>query len=987
MVDTIKFSEFLDGGDLANNEITVGLNTGANTKFNNPWTFLAPGTTGDRPAPVSAIYYRLRFNTTLQVYEYYDPTTLTWTQLSGTGTGTVNPGSANDLAFYAVSGQIISPINGANSSVLVTDSSGLPSLSTTLPTGLSIPGAIITASTAALLSGSIVAAPVAGTDLVNKTYVDAQVGGTVLSITGTANQVIASSPTGNVTLSLPQNISTGSTPTFLGLTLTTTPLNATSGGTNQSTYTLGDMLYSSAANTLSKLAGNTTAVKLFLSQTGTGAVSAAPIWSAIAGTDITGAALTKTDDTNVTLTLGGTPTTALLRAVSLTLGWTGTLSGARGGTGVNNGASTITIGGSFAMSGAFAFTGTLTNTTNVTFPTSGTLATTAQIPSGAALTKTDDTNVTLTLGGSPTTALVNAASLTLGWTGQLAIARGGTNRSTLPTTAVASSYAAWDVNSNLYANNLLESFTTTASAAGTTTLTVASTYIQEITGSTTQTIQMPVASTLVTGFSFKIINNSSGNVTLTSSGANTILVMAGNTTAFITCVLASGTTAASWNSSYVFDNGAGVLSITGTANQVIASASTGAVTLSLPQDIGTSSAVQFTSVRLSSAGLLDANNNTILNLNGVASAVNYPQIANNIAGQGVFYGAGGSDANIGIFIQPKAAGIVSVLTTAPTLPFQIYNGTGNQHLTTFNFSNTNAIRAITFPDASGTVNLNAANPLNFSGRITLTTNVPVTTADVTAATTIYFTPYKGNQLSIYNGTTWDTITFTQASLSVPASTSQMYDLFGQNSSGSLVLVAVAWTNDTTRATGLSLQNGVYCETGTLTNLYLGSFRTTTVSGQTEDSIAKRYIWNYYNRVARPMQVLPATASWTYGTATYRQANATATNQLDAIVGIAEDEISMQVQIQMATSTTPGTALIGIGIDSTTVNSAKVFNSFTGSITQYSLGTAFYRAIPTIGRHFYPWLEKSYVGGTTTWYCTADAVANVVAAGMIGTVLG
>ena len=45
---------------------------------------------------------------------------------------------------------------------------------------------------------------------------------------------------------------------------------------------------------------------------------------------------------------------------------------------------------------------------------------------GAALTRTDDTNVTLTLGGAPTTALVNAASLTLGWTGQLAVARGGT---------------------------------------------------------------------------------------------------------------------------------------------------------------------------------------------------------------------------------------------------------------------------------------------------------------------------------------------------------------------------------------------------------------------------------------------------------------------------------------------------------------------------------------------------------------------------------
>jgi hypothetical protein len=44
---------------------------------------------------------------------------------------------------------------------------------------------------------------------------------------------------------------------------------------------------------------------------------------------ITPAALTKVDDTNVTLTLGGTPTTALLQAASLTLGWSGTLADAR----------------------------------------------------------------------------------------------------------------------------------------------------------------------------------------------------------------------------------------------------------------------------------------------------------------------------------------------------------------------------------------------------------------------------------------------------------------------------------------------------------------------------------------------------------------------------------------------------------------------------------------------------------------------------------
>lgn len=83
------------------------------------------------------------------------------------------------------------------------------------------------------------------------------------------------------------------------------------------------------------------------------------------------AALTKTDDANVTVTLGGSPTTALLNATSLTLGWTGTLAAARLNSNVVQGV-------------------------------------------------TNDTNVTGT---------ISAQNLTLGWTGQLALTRGGTNAS------------------------------------------------------------------------------------------------------------------------------------------------------------------------------------------------------------------------------------------------------------------------------------------------------------------------------------------------------------------------------------------------------------------------------------------------------------------------------------------------------------------------------------------------------------------------------
>lgn len=53
----------------------------------------------------------------------------------------------------------------------------------------------------------------------------------------------------------------------------------------------------------------------------------------------------------------------------------------------------------------------------------------SDIASGAALTRTNDTNVTLTLGGSPTTSLLAATSITVGWSGALAETRGGTNQS------------------------------------------------------------------------------------------------------------------------------------------------------------------------------------------------------------------------------------------------------------------------------------------------------------------------------------------------------------------------------------------------------------------------------------------------------------------------------------------------------------------------------------------------------------------------------
>ena len=92
-----------------------------------------------------------------------------------------------------------------------------------------------------------------------------------------------------------------------------------------------------------------------------------------------------------------------------------------------------------------------------------------------------------------------------------------------------------------------QAYTTTATAAGTTTLTVSSTLLQFFTGVTTQTVVLPVVSTLSLGQRYEIHNNSSGAITVNSSGSNLVATVAANTTTVCTCILITGTTAASWD--------------------------------------------------------------------------------------------------------------------------------------------------------------------------------------------------------------------------------------------------------------------------------------------------------------------------------------------------------------------------------------------------------------------------------------------------------
>ena len=242
----------------------------------------------------------------------------------------------------------------------------------------------------------------------------------------------------------------------------------------------------------------------------------------------------------------------------------GSLAGAAGFT--FDGTSVVTLGVAGTSVGAVAFKNATSGTITLQ-PVTGALGTvTLSLPAatdtlmGKATTdtmtnKTLDTAGTgnvLKINGTTVSAVTGTGSVVLGTSPTIAtpVLNGTPTGTGVATAATASTLALRDANANLTVNQIIDGYTTTATAGGTTTLTVGSTQKQFFTGSSTQTVVLPDVTTLVLGQDFLVDNNSSGNVTVQSSGLNNVVILAPNTRAVLTCILTTGTTAASWDAHY-----------------------------------------------------------------------------------------------------------------------------------------------------------------------------------------------------------------------------------------------------------------------------------------------------------------------------------------------------------------------------------------------------------------------------------------------------
>lgn len=300
-----------------------------------------------------------------------------------------------------------------------------------------------------------------------------------------------------------------------------------------------------------------------------------------------------------------------------------------------------------------------------------------------------------------------------------------------------------------------------------------------------------------------------------------------------------------------------------------------------------------------------------------------------------------------------------------------------------------------------TVQTDLAAAVDPGGRLTLASATPITTTEISGATTVFYVPHKHNKVPLYDGSSWTLYTLaTELSQAVsdntksPAAGSDgnLYDFFVWYDAGTLRLSrGPAWTSTTSRGTGagtteLERVGGRYVNKNAISNgaaaqrgLYVG---TVVVTGTgVDDTLSRRLIWNNYNRALRPMVATDPGASWTYSTDDWRQAHARDDNRLLFVMGLTEEQVVAEVVgCVLADADSNRGAGVGIGADSATVNSAQILafpqldsdTPISGNRVRV-FPRAAYQGFPGVGWRALYWLERGVGTDTQTWYGTGTSV--------------
>lgn len=134
------------------------------------------------------------------------------------------------------------------------------------------------------------------------------------------------------------------------------------------------------------------------------------------------------------------------------------------------------------------------------------------------------------------------------------------------------------------------------------------------------------------------------------------------------------------------------------------------------------------------------------------------------------------------------------------------------------------------------------------GRLTLVSGTPVPTTDVAETTELWYQPYIGNNIALYDGVSnWNMYEFDSTKISTVGMVSGTnHDIFAYASGTNVLFENVAWTNDSTRATALVYVDGILSKSGDTAKRLLGTIRTNAAT-KIIFTQTKRFVSNVYNQ--------------------------------------------------------------------------------------------------------------------------------------------
>jgi hypothetical protein len=280
--------------------------------------------------------------------------------------------------------------------------------------------------------------------------------------------------------------------------------------------------------------------------------------------------------------------------------------------------------------------------------------------------------------------------------------------------------------------------------------------------------------------------------------------------------------------------------------------------------------------------------------------------------------------------------------------------------------------------------------------LTFISGTPVMTGDVSGGTAVYYTPYVGQFVPIWNGSAWVMTemggelsqSYLDASKSPAAGLpNSIYDMFVWSDSGTVRCTrGPVWTNQTTRAMSLARMNGVFTNASDILNgpkANLGTYVGTVMTGVSGYDFhqggasagglaATLGLWNMYNRVEWAGMVSDTTSSWTYATASWRPANNSNSNRVNYVCGLPEDPLIAQYVVEVMPSQAAVTSLgyAGVGIDSVSVPTGlRTGVGSTAGSNSATFGPSIAASYlnPGPGMHFIQALENSPQAQSVTFY--------------------